>query len=77
MQQAFQENQNMIILTMLRQLLLKANQWSELAGTPLPGRDPARWGASYSDQLSQTLRFISDSASAIAAREPQLGLLNP
>ncbi|MCA0445359.1 MAG: hypothetical protein LCH54_03925 [Bacteroidetes bacterium] len=75
MQQAFQENQNMIILTMLRQLLLKANQWSELAGTPLPGRDPARWGASYSDQLSQTLRFISDSASAIAAREPQLGLL--
>lgn len=75
MQQAFKENQNMIILSMLRKLLLKANQWSELAGTPLPSRDPARWGASFSDQLSQTLRYIADSASSIAAREPQLGLL--
>ncbi|MBN8706605.1 MAG: hypothetical protein J0L62_12085 [Bacteroidetes bacterium] len=74
-QKAFKENQNQIILTMLRRLLLKANQWSELAGVPLPARDAARWGAAYSDQLAQSVKIISDSASAIAAREPQLGLL--
>lgn len=74
-QKAFKENQNKIILTMLRRLLLRANQWSELAGAPLPSRDAARWGAAYSDQLSQSARTISDSAAAIAAREPQLGLL--
>jgi len=75
MQQAFKENQNMIILKLLRNLLLKANEWSQIAGSPPPAKDLNKWGASLSDMLLQNHRILADSASAIAAREPQLGIL--
>ncbi|MCK6602938.1 MAG: DUF4175 family protein [Bacteroidetes bacterium] len=75
MQQAFKENQNMIILKLLRNLLLKANEWAEIAGSPPPAKDLNKWGASLTDMLLQNHRILVDSASAIATREPQLGIL--
>ncbi|NUQ81622.1 MAG: hypothetical protein HUU10_08445 [Bacteroidetes bacterium] len=74
-QKSFKKNQNMVVLEKLRRLLTQATQWSELAGQKPPASDVKKWGASFSDQLLQSLKPFQDSSRAISAMEPQLGLL--
>lgn len=75
LQKEMKENQNMVILQLLRQLMLRSNKISELMAQNLPGKDAIRWGANYSESLLQSLKTISDSANYIGEREPQVGML--
>lgn len=74
-QKSFKKNQNMVVLEKLRRLLTQATQWSDLAAQKPPSTDVKKWGASFSDQLLQSLKPFQDSSRAISALEPQLGLL--
>jgi len=75
LQKEMKENQNMVILQLLRQLMLRSNKVSELMAQSLPNKDAIRWGANYSESLLQSLKTISDSATYIGEREPQVGML--
>ncbi len=75
LQKEMKENQNMVILQLLRQLMLRSNKVSELMAQNLPNKDAIRWGANYSESLLQSLKTISDSANYIGEREPQVGML--
>lgn len=76
LQQEMKENQNMITLKLLRQLMLRSNKLSDLMSEPaINKKDALKWGANYTESMLQSLKIISDSASFISERDPQVGML--